>query len=146
MRVLLFSTILYLLGIAVVLYLRPKLMFHPDGRWKEFGLHDDDATVFPFWFFCIGWAVISFLLGRLIVGEPASAGRIVSASLVAAAAPTLTSRVTEPIEPLPVLSSGAETNALSKPGYYKLNANATKRNGVPRYIYVGPELPAEEDE
>jgi len=146
MRVLLFSTILYLLGIAVVLYLRPKLMFHTDGRWKEFGLHDDDATVFPFWFFCIGWAVISFLLGRLIVGEPARAGRIVSASLVAAAAPTLTSRVTEPIEPLPVLSSGAETNALSKPGYYKLNTNATKRNGVPRYIYVGPELPAEEDE
>lgn len=145
MRVLLFSTILYLLGIAVVLYLRPKLMFHADGRWREFGLHDDDMTVFPFWFFCIAWAVVSFLLGRLIVGEPASAGKIVSASLVAAA-PSLTSRATEPIDPLPVLSSGAETNALSKPGYYKLNTNATKKNGVPRYIYVGPELPSEEDE
>jgi len=137
MRALLFSTVLYLLGIAVVLYIRPKLMFHPDGRWKEFGIHDTEATVFPFWGFCIAWAVVSFLLGRLIAGE--STGQIVSASL--AAAPTLTSRVTEPIEPLPVLSTGTETNDLSKPGYYKLNEKATKKNGVPRYIYVGPELP-----
>jgi hypothetical protein len=27
-----------------------------------------------------------------------------------------------------------------KPGYYKLNTAATKKNGVPRYIYLGPEI------
>ena len=137
MRSLLLSTVLYLLGIAVVLYLRPSAMFYSDGRWREFGLHDAETTFFPFWLFCIAWAIVSFLLGRLVAGG--STGQIVSASLMAA--PTLTSRVTEPIEPLPILSTGTETNDLSKPGYYRLNANATKRNGVPRYIYVGPELP-----
>jgi hypothetical protein len=66
MRALLFSIVVYLAGIAAVLFLRPTLMFDREGRWKEFGLRRDDATVFPFWLFCIAWAVVSYSIGRLI--------------------------------------------------------------------------------
>jgi hypothetical protein len=66
MRVLLFSIVVYLAGIAGVLFLRPTLMFDREGRWKEFGLRRDDATVFPFWLFCIVWAVVSYSIGGLI--------------------------------------------------------------------------------
>lgn len=65
MRVLLFSIVVYLAGIAGVLFLRPTLMFDREGRWKEFGLRRDDATVFPFWLFCIVWAVVSYSIGGL---------------------------------------------------------------------------------
>jgi hypothetical protein len=65
MRVLLFSTVVYLAGIAVVLFLRPTIMFDREGRWKEFGLRREDATVVPFWLFCIAWAVVSYFLGRI---------------------------------------------------------------------------------
>jgi hypothetical protein len=44
-------------------------MFHADGRWKEFGLSDYDATVFPFWLFCIVWALVSFLIGRVFFND-----------------------------------------------------------------------------
>jgi hypothetical protein len=69
MRVLLFSTVVYLAGIATVLFLRPALMFDRDGRWKEFGIRGDDATVFPFWSFCIGWAAVSYLVAGLLTSE-----------------------------------------------------------------------------
>lgn len=73
MRVLLFSTVVYLAGIATVLYLRPALMFDREGRWKEFGIRGDDTSVFPFWFFCIGWAAVSYLVAGLLTSEEAAA-------------------------------------------------------------------------
>ncbi len=70
MRVLLVSTILYLLGVAAILFLRPAPMFHEDGRWKEFGLHGDSGTtLFPVWLFCIVWALTSYFITRVLVSE-----------------------------------------------------------------------------
>jgi hypothetical protein len=101
MKVLLISTVLYLLGVAIVLFWRPALMFHADGRWKEFGLRPDESTtVFPFWFFCIVWALGSLLLTRLVVPDT-SIDVTASAMTVAGvttAAESATSRIRSVLE------------------------------------------------
>jgi len=140
MRALLFSMLLYLIGVALVLFFRPQFMFYKDGRWKEFGVGYEGTTVFPFWMFCIAWAVFSYAIGRSFFGH--------SAALLATVA---ASRLSEDnaVEPLPVnvassatASSGsADASSPVKPGYYKLNSNASRKKGAPRYVYVGTELP-----
>jgi lysylphosphatidylglycerol synthetase-like protein (DUF2156 family) len=135
MRALLFSMLLYLFGVALVLFFRPQFMFYKDGRWKEFGVGYEGTTVFPFWMFCIAWAVFSYAIGRTFFG------------LATVAA----SRLSEDnaVEPLPVnvassaigSSGSAEASSPVKPGYYKLNSNASRKKGAPRYVYVGTELP-----
>ena len=112
MKVLLFSLVLYLIGIAAILHVRPPLMFNHDGSWKEFGVGDDNTTRFPLWMFCIIWAVVSYAICRLGFAEP----------VIAAAA----------LE--------------SQPGYYKLDTNVMRKKGVPRYVYVGAEAPADLEE
>jgi hypothetical protein len=141
MKTLLFSLVLYLLGITGVLFFRPQLMFHKDGRWKEFGL--EEGTMFPFWLFCIIWAIVSYVLARFIVGEA-----VVPLASAIMAAPM----VNESVEEIPTLNqalgsrnrrnkpSGPATETM-KPGYYRLNASALEKTGVPRYVYVGPEEP-----
>ena len=142
MRALLFSMLLYLFGVALVLFFRPQFMFYKDGRWKEFGVGYEGTTVFPFWMFCIVWAVFSYAIGRAFFGH--------SVALLATVA---ASRLSEDnaVEPLPVNvesgssgssgSSSAEASSPVKPGYYKLNSNASRKKGAPRYVYVGTELP-----
>ena len=110
--------ILYLVGISVALYLRPALMFNKDGTWKEFGVGNIEATVFPFWLFCIVWAVVAYIVCRLFFSEAAES----------------TNDLVYPI-------NSNEPALETKPGYYKLNANIMKKKGVPRYIYVGPDTP-----
>jgi hypothetical protein len=129
--------VIYLVGIATLLYLKPSIMFHKDGRWKEFGVGGDETTVFPLWMFCIVWAVISYGFGRLSFKEHTTT--LISA---AAIAKNLSETV---VEPLPV--SGPTTEQASKPGYYKLNSNIMRKKGVPRYVYLGIEQPDDlEDE
>lgn len=84
MRVLLISTLIYLSGVVVVLYLRPEIMFHKDGRWKEFGLHVGDATVFPFWMFCIAWALVSYFMSG-VVGQGGAAAELTALTAIASA-------------------------------------------------------------
>jgi hypothetical protein len=163
MRTLLLGTVVYLLGIAIVLFLRPALMFLPDGQWREFGVSDETKTIFPFWMFCLLWAVVSYLLSNALFADgPVHMVRDATAATLLSAAPhTITARTAMPdnsdledlVETLPVKPSKkskrrqatAEASAPvegMKPGYYRLNKNATERNGVPRYIYIGPEPPA----
>lgn len=165
MRILLFSTLLYLIGVAAGLYLRPALMFRPDGTWKEFGLADQDSTVFPFWLFCIVWALASFLLGRILFseGRGEDAARWLSSVAAvgsASAAPhTLTARfntsLTEEnieagVEPLPVSKpkrgGGSVMEGLSIPsGYFKLlggGSSGKSKKKYPRYVFV----PAEDED
>ena len=130
MRVLLVSMIIYLLGIAIVLFLRPTLMFHRDGRWKEFGVANEETTMFPFWLFCIVWAVVAYAIGRIFFTEKhrlEAPVHLLKDSLVA---------------PLPV-SGPASGPTETKPGYYKLDPGILKKKGIPRYIYIGPEEPAD---
>lgn len=138
MRVLLYSGLLYLLGIAIVLALKPSFMFTADGAWKEFGVgrNPEKYTVFPIWMFAITWAVLSFfviqLLGTLGVLPGVEWTRIetggagVNSSLEHTSS---RSRKTGPPE--------------LKPGYYMLNTESTAAEGVPKYIYIGS-APAED--
>ena len=128
MGVLLFSMVLYLLGIAILLFFRPQLMFRKDGSWKEFGVGGDEFTVFPFWMFCIAWAILSYGIARMSL----------STTSVAAASLAATKAVVENVvHPLPTEN---------KPGYYKLDTSTVRKKGAPRYIYVGPDAPSDLDE
>ena len=139
MRTLLFSMILYLIGVAVILFFRPSLMFHRDGRWKEFGIGDaDGGTMFPFWLFCIVWAAVSYIIAHLTTGT----GRPTQVNAVANSLVPLA-----PLAPLrnAFQESGPQPDAEPpmKSGYYRLNSAGSKK-GVPRYVYVGPDEPEDE--
>lgn len=129
MRRLFVAGLIYLTGIAVILLIKPQYMFREDGRWKEFGIGRDQRnfTHIPFWLFAIIWAILSYLLVALLedafYGEP---------DIVVAPQPNNRN------------SRKNNQNTSSKeliPGYYMLNEGATGRNGVPRYVYLGPEEP-----
>lgn len=125
MRVLLFSILLYLAGVAVLLYLRPSYMFKEDGSWKEFSLKStEDGTPFPIWAFCIVWALASFAIVKTVSG--------VSTSTF--------------VESIPLPAKVNTTVPTLKPGYYMLNREGSAEAGVPRYVYIGatePEGPVE---
>jgi hypothetical protein len=156
MRVLLLSAILYLTGVALVLFLRPKLMFHPDGRWKEFGTGTADHTIFPFWLFCVLWGVLSYLITSLFVTEPIGATAATATAAATGASPQLSLRETEPPEdlvmPLPPKTRGRNYESVAaeaaegnmKPGYYVLDPKGSGIDGIPKYIYIGAE-PSEEE-
>jgi len=113
---LLLSCFLYLLGVVAVLYFKPYLMFDSEGNWKEFSLTlSEKHTWFPFWLFCILWAILSYAIISYFFDEPEkSKSRTVSSKKV--------------VENM-------------KPGYYVLDKNATKKEGIPRYVYLGSENP-----
>lgn len=134
MRVLLLSMVIYLLGVAVLLYIRPRLMFRPDGSWKEFGVGNEDTSVFPVWMFCIVWAVVSYGLGRLIFRDDSS--QFTGAALLMGAAATGS--------PTPMVEQ--QVSGATMPGYYKLDSAVIRKKGVPRYIYVGASAPVDLDE
>jgi hypothetical protein len=133
MRRLIVAGLLYLTGIAVILVLKPQYMFREDGRWKEFGIGRDpkNFTHLPFWLFAVIWAILSYvlvaLLEDLIFGEPSHSYDDI------------------PIQrPRNNRSNGKRNNSANvelTPGYYMLNETSTGRNGVPRYVYLGPEEP-----
>ena len=139
MRTLLLSAILYLLGVAIILFFRPKLMFHEDGRWREFGLGSNEKTVFPFWLFCILWAIVSYLITMLFIDEH----RLPRGSSVKTPALEYSEPPDDLLMPLPLKTKNrakaVEIEANMKPGYYVLDKRALKERGVPNYIYVGEE-------
>jgi hypothetical protein len=122
------SGALYLVGVAVVLVIKPSFMFTPDGTWKEFGIGKgtEEYTTFPFWMFCLVWAFLAFTIVLFL--EPSSP---------LLPSPTINSR--SPYAPY------VETHDLNQPelpkGYYVLNKKATALSGVPKYVYLGPEEP-----
>lgn len=125
MKILLLAGFLYLTGIAVVLYLRPQLMFTKDGVWKEFGIgkNQDTHTWYPFWLFCFTWAVVSYMLVILFAPEDLWVNRV------------------EVEAPAGRGIKRTRTVEKVKPGYYMLNTEGTGIEGVPRYIYLGPAPP-----
>ena len=153
MRALLLSAVLYLIGVSIVLLLRPTLMFRADGSWKEFGTRSPNHTILPFWLFCLLWALGSYAIALLVSGETGSAavsGPIATSATAAAAA-------LQPIEPpedlVPVLPTNRNSKSNNiqtpygamKPGYYVLDQRAVRKNGIPKYIYVGEGPPDDGD-
>ena len=68
MSVLYLALGIYVAVVALVLYIRPSSMFHPEnGSWKEFGIDvSHSSTVFPFWMFAIIWAFVSYAIATLL--------------------------------------------------------------------------------
>ena len=138
---------IYIIGVSVVLYLRPLLMFHAEtGAWKEFGL-DRGRTILPFWMFAIVWAIISYVGGTLIavylggLALQALPADIVEANIANIVKPV--SKSPPPSLPTSVLDSVAPATAPAAiPGYYVLE---TPKSGPPKYIYFGAAPPSPEN-
>ena len=141
MSLLIYSGLLYLLGISIILFYRPELMFTEDGNWKEFGLgrNRKQYTWLPFWLFAIMWAILSYIIVLVIVShitEPIAMTEInVSAEM---------------IEPVNVSTKAMSANVPKKipasinemkSGYYILDVNETVKKGIPKYTYLGPDAP-----
>lgn len=146
MRLLIYSGLLYLLGISIILVLRPNLMFSKDGQWKEFGIgrNKNKYTWMPFWLFALIWAIISYIIVLTIAGSTILPGADVEKDI---------SVSVEEIEPENLSKKNvieSVTNSLPKKkisktemktGYYILDTQETIKKGVPKYIYLGPEAP-----
>lgn len=122
----------YLIGVAVILVIKPEFMFTPDGNWKEFGIgkSPDKYTPFPFWLFCLVWALTAYLLTILVVKLYPSSKQ--------------ESRTrNRPVEVEEEQVFANTRNSDLPKGYYVLNKKATKLSGMPKYVYLGPEEPSE---
>jgi hypothetical protein len=149
MWVLLGSGLLYLIGISVVLILRPALMFDHEGVWKEFRIGGDRKryTWMPFWLFAIIWAVTSFVIvsviSRLMRGSTtgpnftntnANMGMNIQAPNVAYT--NIPPASTPPPETVKVPKRRGASMPLP-PGYYMLDKEAFNGTGTPHYVYIG---------
>jgi len=148
MSLLIYAGLLYLLGISIVLLIKPALMFSEKGIWKEFGMGRPSATYtwLPFWLFSMIWAILSYLIVLLIASHTGLAG---------VHTPTDLPVTTETLDPEYVSRTSNSGHSVSghfvskkkmapsdmKNGYYMLDMNETGKRGVPKYIYVGPEAP-----
>ena len=139
--------VVYLLGVGVVLLIKPSLMFTPDGQWKEFGIgqNPERYSPFPFWLFCLVWAITSYLLILLLT--PLVTGIKFKKPSLYTSSTTVQSqrpRVNQAELDVDYAMNGQvdldETVELPK-GYYVLNKRATKLAGVPKYVYIGAEQP-----
>lgn len=136
---------MYLVGVGIVLMIKPSLMFTPDGDWKEFGIgqREDRYTPFPFWLFCLIWAITCYFF--ILILEPYIFPEV--------------SREVYKVDPLPVKKNTRRRQpmieefvdddlevdeAMELPkGYYVLNKKASRLSGVPKYVYLGPEEPSQ---
>jgi hypothetical protein len=143
MSLLIYSGLLYLLGISIVLFLKPTWMFHADGKWKEFGLgrSKERHTWMPFWLFSILWAILSYLLILTVAGYTGLGGVSMKTEVAVSM---------EPIEPEQVSVKSLATNISKRrpksmeqmnKGYYILDQTQSDKNGVPMYMYLGPKSP-----
>ena len=136
------SGALYLVGVAVVLVIKPSFMFTPDGNWKEFGIGQSEAryTTFPFWLFCLLWAVLSYVIVLLTL------------PLIIDTNPVDTDSYTEPVyrnnkkprnkkveESDLVFDDEVEPVKTLPKGYYVLNKKASRLAGTPKYVFIAEE-------
>ena len=153
MSVLYFALGIYIVGVALVLYLRPSIMFHPDnGTWKEFGLDNTHrTTVFPFRMFTIVWAFISYAIATV---SNVFVANVVLSSTSGESAFHFDEEVATPISrvrytPPAQITHTEVTPRIPKvapptqlPGYYFVEPQAS---GVPKFVYFGHEPPSFEN-
>jgi hypothetical protein len=128
MSVLWIAFVIYIIGVAIVLFIRPNVMFQPGGgTWKEFGLSNTGSyTVFPFWMFTLAWAVLSYAFATL--------GSVFFASIALRSSDSNMSMFTPVSKEIPEPALSSER----LPGYYVLKTPAV---GQPQYVYYGTEPP-----
>lgn len=155
MSVLMIAFGIYIVGVSVMLFVRPSFMFHASsGTWKEFGLgggvDSPHYTLFPFWMFAILWALVSYALASMAT---LFFGAATLQSLVPApqnAINDAVKNIATPISKAPpstirtedVLNSVVNNTSSTSPGYYVLE---TPKVGLPKYVYFGPNPPTLEN-
>ena len=152
MHVLFLALTIYLLGVTIVLYLRPKLMFHPGGTWKEFSLNPDpNHTWMPFWLFSVLWAFASYLVATGIQRFLLSAGSndidadVEDMEMPEVEEAPVRNRSRKPVNldvdvDVEPVSKNMGLNT-SKNGFYVLNTKKYNSNHVPTYVYYGDQPP-----
>lgn len=140
------SGALYLVGVAIVLVIKPSIMFTPDGNWKEFGIGQSEAryTTFPFWLFCLLWAVASYVivlltLPLIIDMDSVNTNEYTEAVYARNKKPRV-KRVVEESDLLFDDEMEEPVKTLPK-GYYVLNKKASRLAGTPKYVFMGEEEP-----
>ena len=158
---------IYIVGIAVVLFIRPSSMFRAGGTWKEFGLSTEGTyTVFPFWMFSLVWAVVSFAIANMfqiffastaiqslpsfgnesaIAAANANMSNIIQ-PISSVAAPAVATPALPQFSQFPQIVSNTSIPTIAAPpitetrlpGYYVLESAVNQ----PRYVYWGPEPPS----
>ena len=147
MSVLWFAFGIYIIGVAVVLYLRPKLMFGNGGTWKEFGISNhNNYTVCPFWLFTLVWAVLSYVFAT--VGTIALSGLTIQSMTPQSdnefltpisSVPALPNNVSQNISPNRSIIPSPKANVSTElPGYYILQSIPGSQ---PKYVYFGTTPP-----
>jgi hypothetical protein len=147
---------LYLIGVAIMLVLKPEFMFTPDGNWKEFGIGKNKAryTPFPFWLFCLLWAVVAYTIVLLLLPFVVEVEDIEMANSSRQAREVNSRNVKNNARNNRARKNNAELEMDSalefdddtfgqnpQKGYYVLNRKASKIAGVPKYVYIGEEEP-----
>lgn len=147
MTLLIYSGLLYLIGISTILILKPELMFAKDGSWKEFGLgrNKHKYTWLPFWLFAISWAIISYLIVLIIASLTGLAGVSNNIDIPvqnnSIEPENISMKSMSPVFPNNMSKKQPTSMNDMKPGYYILDTNETMKKGIPKYIYLGPEAP-----
>lgn len=59
---------IYLFLMAAFLRTQPSIAFGREGRVRPFGTQDQEATVFPLWWWVFVFAVVSYLLTVVLMG------------------------------------------------------------------------------
>jgi len=172
MELLWLAIVFYSMGLGVILYLRPAVMFNENGTWKEFGYQRDSRyTIFPVWLFIITWAIISYVLSMVVSSYMVQLGSLTAATGVAAsftepasAAHTFATRmfsknVPEEAESDSESVSSHEEEVITmpdppkkrrssrekekpRPGYYVLEPEGGSK-GLRKYVYYGSSPPTD---
>ena len=137
-----------MVGIAVVLLLKPSFMFTPKGDWKEFGIGRSPAshTWLPLWLFAILWAMVSYIIAILIVSVLYKSSTVSTVSAVSAISnissfsPNNVIHQVNKGDLVPEVIKRSKKSELI-PGYYMLNSAATEAaGGIPKYVYLGDSI------
>ncbi len=143
MEILWLAIVFYSLGLAGVLHIRPRLMFHENGSWKEFGYQRDSRhTMFPFWLFAIAWAFVSYALAAAISWSYGTTSLVAASAVYSApmSYDAATADYEEEDLPPPRRRRSSTPKSEPRPGYYVLDP-ASEESGLHRYIYYGERSP-----
>lgn len=142
---------IYILGIASILYLRPRIMFRPGGTWKEFGVgRGENYTVLPFWLFAIFWAFLSYGVALVVMSQFAAVAMGAfpdQPSMMQQSMPMPSVQVQQapPQMQVPQNSFIKPVSSLigipnNQPGYYVLQNNVAPGTQA-QYVYYGTSPP-----
>ena len=146
MKTFILAGLLYLSGIAIILLIKPTLMFREDGSWKEFGIgkNTQQYTWCPFWLYCIFLALLCYVLAIIILRLWSSSDKSKRGPQFVDYRPEYVEMENqmqpEVIEEVAVRKPRIRRGSTLPDGYYVL-AKPVKSGESPSYVYLGPQAP-----